>query len=350
MGSRSEHGRLAAKVLETLAGLLGVSLADLDLRSGDPSGADLVITTGQTFVIEFNKSTSAAPIAAAAKKVQELAKRVRRRAVPLLAVPFMGEVGRKVCEEAGVGWLDLSGNAHIIAPGIRVIVEGKPNRFRSAGRPPNLFAPKSSRIVRWLLIHPAEHVSQRGLARSTGLDEGFVSRLAARLEKDDYLVRDEHGAVRPKDPALLLDAWRETYQFSKHTLHQGHVAARSGDALLRFVSDTLAEQGIEHAATGLAAAWALTRFAAFRIATVYVPTDPSPALLERLGCREDPRGANLWLVVPNDAGVFHGAVEKDGIRCAHPVQVYVDLKDHPERAPEAAERLRTELLTWKRDG
>ena len=152
------------------------------------------------------------------------------------------------------------------------------------------------------------------------------------------------------EEALLLDAWQEAYQFSKHTIHQGHVAARTGDALLRFVNDTLIEQGIEHAATGLAAAWALTRFATFRIATFYLPTDPSPALCERLGYREDPRGANLWLVVPNDAGVFQGAIEKGGIRCVHPVQVYVDLKDHPERATEAAERLRTELLNWRRDG
>lgn len=156
MGSRSEHGRLAAKVPEALVGLLGVSLVGLDLRSGDPSGADLVIAAGQTFVVGFNKSTSAAPIVAAVKKVQELARRVRRRAVPLVAVPFMGEVGRKVCEEAGVGWRDLSGNAHTIVPGNPMIVDGEPNRFRSAGRPPNLFAPKSSRIVRWLLIHPAE--------------------------------------------------------------------------------------------------------------------------------------------------------------------------------------------------
>jgi hypothetical protein len=331
--------------------LLGLGPDDVEVRANDPSGADFVISAaGQTFVLEFNKSTGAAPIAAASKKVQGLAKRLRRRVVPLLAVPFMGEVGRRLCEEAGVGWIDLSGNAHIVAPGIRVIVDGRPNRFRSAGRPPNTFAPKSARVVRWLLIHPDESLTQRQIARATNMTEGYVSRIVARLEHEGYLVREEGGGIRPKDPALMLDAWRDAYQFSKHTLHQGHVAARSGDALLRFVSDRLAEQGIEHAATGLAAAWALTRFAAFRIATVYVPTDPSPALLERLGCREDPRGANLCLVVPNDAGVFQGAVEKDGIRCVHPVQVYVDLKDHPERAPEAAERLRTKLLTWRRDG
>jgi hypothetical protein len=350
MGPRFEHDRLAAKAPETLAGLLGVSLADLDARSDDASGADLVITGSHTFVIEFKKSTSAALIAAATKQVKNYAGRVRRHTVPLVVVPFMGDVGSKVCEEVGVGWFDLSGNAHIIAPGLRVIVEGRPNRFKVAGRPANLFAPMSSRVARWLLIHADQFLSQREIARSTGLDEGFVSRLVARMEKDGFLVRDEHGAIRAKDPALLLDAWQEAYQFSKHTIHQGHVAARTGDALLRFVNDTLIEQGIEHAATGLAAAWALTQFATFRIATIYLPTDPSPALCERLGYREDPRGANLWLVVPNDAGVFQGAIEKGGIRCVHPVQVYVDLKDHPERATEAAERLRTELLNWRRDG
>jgi hypothetical protein len=262
----------------------------------------------------------------------------------------MGDVGRRICEEACVSWLDLSGNARIIAPGLRVIIEGKTNQFIVRGRPANVFAPKSSRVVRRLLIQPSKYVCQREIARATGLDEGFVSRLVIRLEKDDYLVRAEDGTVRPKDPGLLLDAWREAYQFSKHTIHHGHVAARSGDTLLRVVSDTLTKRGIEHAATGLAGAWVLTRFAAFRIATVYLPTDPSPTLLDELGFREDPRGANLWLVVPNDAGVFQGAVEKDDIRCVHPVQVYVDLKDHPERAPEAAERLRAELLIWKSDG
>jgi hypothetical protein len=350
MSSLSELGHLAVKVSETLAGLLGVDPADIDLRSDDPSGADFVVTAGMTFVIEFKKTTSAAVILAAANRVREMTGHVRRPGVPLIAVPYMGEVGRKVCAETGVGWLDLSGNARIIAPGIRVIVEGRPNRYRSAGRPPNLFAPKSSRIVRWLLIHHGEHLSQRSLARATGLDEGFVSRLVARLLKEEYLARDGQGSVYAKDPWLMLEAWREAYRFSQHTLHQGHIAARSGDALLRFVSDTLVEQRIEHAATGLGAAWVFLRHTAFRVASIYLLDDPSPALRERLGYREDPRGANLWFVIPRDAGVLQGAVEKDGIRCVHPVQVYVDLKDHPERAAEAAEHLRTELLSSARDG
>ncbi len=351
MASSSERDRTAVKVRGVLAGLLGVGVADVEVATEDPSRAECVFeAAGLAFVVQVRISTGAAPIAAALKKVTESAQRLRRRVVPLLAVPFMGEVGRRLCDEAGVGWVDLSGNAHIVAPGLRVVVDGRPNRFRSAGRPQNTFAPKSARVVRWLLINDGELLTQRQIARATDMTEGFVSRIVSRLDHEGYIVRAKGGGIRPKDPALLLDAWRETYQFSKHKIYQGHVAARSGDALLRFVGDTLAEQGIERAATGLAGAWALTRFATFRIVTLYLPVDPSPAFLERLGCREDPRGANLWLVVPNDAGVFQGAVEKDGIRCVHPVQVYVDLKGHPERAPEAAERLRAELLTWKRDG
>jgi hypothetical protein len=51
-----------------------------------------------------------------------------------------------------------------------------------------------------------------------------------------------------------------------------------------------------------------------------------------------------WLS-PNDEGVFHGAAERQGIRCAHPVQVDLNLKNHPERAAEAAEQFRKNLLS-----
>jgi hypothetical protein len=73
-----------------------------------------------------------------------------------------------------------------------------------------------------------------------------------------------------------------------------------------------------------------------------------PEDLDLLGFREEPRGANLWLVFPNDAGVFQEAKEVDRIRVAHPVQVYLDLLAHPERAKEAAGQLRKDLLKWGR--
>ena len=134
------------------------------------------------------------------------------------------------------------------------------------------------------------------------------------------------------DPGLLLDAWREVYDFSKHHIRRGHVPARSGDVLLRQLSEAFDRANIEYAATGLGAAWVLTRFATFRVVTLYLRREPAPEIQEQVSFREDPQGANVWLVLPNDDGVFHGADEQDGLRCVHPVQVYLDLKGHPERA------------------
>lgn len=349
MAVRTTEKQLAREVPAALASLLAVPLEDVKVEAG--SEADLrVSAAGNSFVVEVLGAASPGALAAHASQVAAAARRHGRKTVPLLVVPFMSDAGRRVCEAASIPWFDLSGNAHIVAPGIRIIVEGRPNRFRKPGRPANIFAPKSARVVRWLLENHGRALTQREIARATDMTDGFVSRIASRLEDESYVVREASGALRVKDPALLLDAWREEYRFDKHVLLQGHVAARSGDALTRFVGDTLAEGSVEHAATGLAAAWQMTHFAAFRIATFFLSESPSKELREKLGFREDARGANLWLVLPNDAGVFHGAETQDGLRCVHPVQAYIDLKAHPERATEAAERLRSELLSWGHDG
>jgi hypothetical protein len=346
MGTRPDESRLASKVPAALAALLDVPRAEVEVRS-DANGAELVVSAaGQTFAVEVSAAATAGPVFERAERATLAAKRLRKRAIPLVAVPFMRDSGKQACERAGASWLDMSGNAHIVAPGLRVIVEGRPNQFPARGRPASAFAPKSSRVARFLLVHPGDARTQREIANATAVSEGFVSRIVARLEEERYVTRDENGALRIKDPKLLLEAWQEQYRFSKHTVIRGHVAARSGDALTRFVADALEDEGIPHAATGLAAAWQLTRFAAFRIATFYLDAAPDAALEAKLGFREDPRGANLWLVVPNDAGVFHGAEERDEVRCVHPVQAYLDLREHPERAAEAAERLRTEYLSW----
>jgi hypothetical protein len=335
-----------------LAELLGAAANEAKLRrpQGGASRADAIVEiAGNTFVIEWKGSSTVAHVADAARQARQYAAKVGKRAIPLVAVPFMGPAGRARCEEQGVGWLDLSGNASLVGPGLRVKIEGQPNRYKGPGRPASAFAPKSSRIARWLLMHPRQPLSQREIASATKMDEGFTSRIVAKLEKDELIVRDSDGRIRPRDPNLLLDAWAESYSFTKHRILRGHVAARNSEAQLRSMAEVLAKKRQTYAATGLAAAWLLNRFAGFRIVTIYLASPPEVQLLELLGFRETESGANTWLVVPNDEGVFQGASELQGIRCVHCIQAYLDLAGHPERAKEAAEQMRKDLFAVKTD-
>lgn len=347
------------------------------------SRPDLLLRAGShRFAVEYKPSGAAGPVAAAIDQLRKY-EAYSRELIPVVAVPYMGDVGRNICEKAGVNWIDLSGNAHLSAPGLLIHVQGRPNLFKAAGRPSDVFAPKSSRITRALLANwvsawsveglerrtrladaskRGEEPGIRALAKTVDMEPGFTSRVVARLEAEG-LIQGLHRksdrrlvAVRATKPGLLLDAWRADYKFFRHDVLQGHIPARSSAELLLELDQRLSSADIEHTATGLGAAWAFTHFATFRLATFYVRERPE-SLLRDIGFRADPRGSNVWLVVPNDEGVFQEARtprqydrgasdDLRDIKCVHPVQVYVDLKDHPERAAEAAEELRSRLLGW----
>lgn len=269
-----------------------------------------------------------------------------KSAVPVIAVPFMTPSGQAWCAANGINWLDFSGNASVQAPGLHIRVSGNPNSYARRGRPSSVFERRSSRVARALLLHPQRVWSVRECATVTGLNEGHVSRIVARLTEDQLVSRDERRHFRVRDAGLLLDAWRDSADFSKHRVLRGHIAARSGEELLQLASDGLAGSKIEHAATGLGAAWMYDHFAMFRLVTFFVREWPTPEQLENLHFREELSGANVWLALPNDDGVFEESRAVGGVPCVHPVQVYVDLKSQPERAAEAADHLRQSPLLF----
>ncbi len=333
---------------ECLADIFGASeLAEdtgFEVRTNDGLKWDAVFSIrGHSFVLEWRRSGSLGPVADAIRRLRMAQSSFPHEVIPLLAVPYMGEAAQKRCEQAELPWLDLSGNARIVVPGIFYQNLGHPNRFRRPGRPESAFGPKGSRITRRLLMEPSKAVRQRVIASSTGLNEGHVSRIVGKLLEAGLVAREADG-IRATDPGTLLDAWREEYRFDRHDVIRGHISAGGGESLTHSIAKILSKADAPHAATALATAWLWTRHAGFRLATVYLASHPSAGIKEALGFREEPRGANTWLVVPNDEGVFDGVEFVDGIRCVHPVQAYLDLKDHPERAPEAAVEIRRRLL------
>ena len=181
-----------------------------------------------------------------------------------------------------------------LPPGLKIRVAGRRNNYSDRGRPPNVFAAKSSRIARQLLLHPQRFQTQAEVARQTQVGDGYVSKIVRRLEQEQYLDANDDGAVRPLHPNLLLDAWHAAYDFSRRRILKGHVPARSVDELLQRIFKSLSCEKLEYAATGLSAAWPSTNFAAFRLVTLYVPAMPSRSRLKQLEFPDESKGANLW--------------------------------------------------------
>lgn len=264
-------------------------------------------------------------------------------AVPVLVVPFMSEAGAEAADRAGLNWIDLSGNAHLRAENLHVWLQGRPNEFRSPGRPSSPFAAKSARITRVLLLDPSHWWRQKELVEATQLDDGNISRIVRRLDEEWMLERRERE-FRPRDPGLLLDAWAQDYRFDRHDSVACHISGGGVEVADRLAGQ-LEEHGIRHAFTGLPAAWALDHFARFRLTTVYVEGNPRK-IADRLELRRGTEGANVRLLGPNDVGVFTGEQNREGLRCVSTVQTYLDLLNLPERAAEAAEHLRNRWLDW----
>ena len=328
-----------------LGGLPGLRPQRIELHPS-PGGDAVVHLAGRVLVVEAKANARAAVLSDAVRSVTSIARRYGEGAVPVLAVPFMGDVGRRICEEAGVAYVDLSGNADIKAPPLVIHVQGRTNAFKERGRPSSVFAPKSSRVARILLLDPTRWWSQRAIAESGELGTGYVSRICRRLEEDGLIERNLARELRPRDPKLLLRAWEAEYRFGMHEIRRGHVSARSGEELAQRVSDVLRERGVRHALTGLPAAWRMAPFAAFRLVAVYIADRIDDSLLSALSWHEESAGANLWLVRPKDAGVLQGSSDLGGMRCVCAVQAYLDLQGMPERSQEAADHVRKQLLPW----
>ena len=105
---------------------------------------------------------------------------------------------------------------------------------------------------------------------------------------------------------LLLDAWKARYDFNRHDIRTGHVPARSGEEFVARLADACDNANVRYALTGLSAAWLYAPFAAFRLVTVYVGQYLDDDFLSHLDWTEESRGANLWLISPNDEGVWDG--------------------------------------------
>jgi DNA-binding transcriptional ArsR family regulator len=267
-------------------------------------------------------------------------------AIPVVVCPHMTPAGIETAEALEVAWFDLAGNCHLSAPGLLLWVQGRKPEGRRRGRPSSAFGPRSSRLARALLIEPKQSWTQKELTAFTRLPQPTVSRALSRLRELGLARQDEETGTyyRVTSPGDLLDAWSDDYDYLRQDVVPIHLTG-AGIGLARKVVETLRDDGLDCALTGMPAAWLYDHFSQFRLGACYVAGNPLDAA-ERLGARVVDEGANFHLVRPQDRGVFDGREDVEDLPCVHPVQVYLDLMSMPERSAEAAGHLRQEWLHY----
>ena len=71
--------------------------------------------------------------------------------------------------------------------------------------------------------------------------------------------------------------------------------------------------------------------------------------LEKLGFKQNERGANTWVIIPNDTQIMSSIENLSAIPCVTPIQIYLDLKGHPERASDTAKEV-LNYMPWRSIG
>ncbi len=263
---------------------------------------------------------------------------------PVVIAPYIAPEGQRLCREAGVGYLDLAGNAYLRFDGILVDRHAATPPGRARARLRRLFAPRSSRVPRVLLENPERAWTLATLAAEAGLSVR-TAHLVVNALQEKALVDKRRAAISLAKSGELLDLWAEDYRLDVHRRHTFYT----------FVRDPMevARQLAAHAAAHQEVA-ALTLHSGAALVAPFVRSPDVHAYfagdLERLVAALDLRpvesGGTVHLFEPYDAGVFYRVQNLEQVPVVCTTQLYLDLLHYPARGREQAEVIRRQKLRF----
>lgn len=253
--------------------------------------------------------------------------------------PYISPEAAEICVKDGFGYLDLAGNCCLSFGQVFIRRDGIRNPFPQKRALRSLYAPKSTRVLRVLLMRKSAWKTQ-ALADEAGVSLGQVANVK-KLLRDREWVAEGNAGFRLTNPQSLLTDWAESYTYRKNTVRDFY-SMKGMDELEEALVKACGKLAIPYAFTGFSAARRIAPAVRGQRAMAYVSTI-SESLLEWVGLKEVASGANVSLLIPYDDGVFYGARDIEGLRVVCPVQLYLDLKGYKGRGEEAAAAI------WKQE-
>jgi hypothetical protein len=260
----------------------------------------------------------------------------------LLVVPYLSPATRERLRDAGISYVDHTGNISIQAssPGLFIRTDGANADPAPKERPVrSLRGPKAAQLVRALVRHKAVP-GVRQLAELTDSNPGYVSRVLALLDREALIQRAPRGGVVGVDWPRLLRYWAQEYPFGTREHVTSYLEPRGIESLL---SRLRARASKDYALSGSLVAARFAPIAPARLALLYA--DGESLTVDSIGLRPAESGANVLVVHPNDRSIFIESTEQNGLRFVPLSQAVADLLGSPGRGPAEAE----ELLAWMQE-
>ncbi len=262
----------------------------------------------------------------------------------IFMAPYISPESGRICEEAGIGYMDLAGNCLISFETVYIRQTGAGNPKVQKRELRSLYSPKGERILRILINDPKRTWRMAELAQTAEVSLGQVANIKKLLLDREWL-RDSADGVLLTNPSALLDEWGTAYRFQRNVIREYYALAEILE-IEEQLAETCRQTGVQYALTGFSSAARIAPMVRYQKANAYVKGDVE-SLIETLDWKVVPSGANVSVLTPYDNGVFFNSREVDEIIITSPIQTYLDLQSVRGRGQEAATAIRRELeKTW----
>lgn len=268
----------------------------------------------------------------------------------LLLVERAAPSALALLRDAGVSYVTRGGEWHLVDPPGLLVVKAADREVSVAPSPNRPLGRGAARIARWLLLHPegaAATISD--LARATGVSQATSSRSVRHLAERDLVTVEaatdaRRRSVTVRDRAGLLDAFAGESPWPGARRATWDVGAHSADEALSLIGR--AAKGLDRYAIGeLAGAALVRRLVEPAIVVLWIPGDDLVAWRDALVAQPArPASGRIAVRLAPDPIVLDWGPRIDGLQVADVAQLYVDCHHAGERAIDAAEALRSEVL------
>ena len=286
-------------------------------------------------VIEMKSVGEPRQVRYAIQQLREYLARIEN-AYGVVAAPYISNDTARLCKENGVGYMDLAGNCFLNFDQVYIEQTNYPNTNVEKRRLRSLFTPRSSRVLRVMLVNPRRSWQVQELAREANVSLGLASRIKERLLDLEY-AREEKRNILLNRPGELLDKWADNYSFRRNRLYD-YFGFGEPKEIERRLAGYCQEREIPYALTLFSGAALVAPFTRYTRGFAYVGKGIRE-LAESVELKEVSSGPNFSILEPYDEGAFYGSRRIEGIEVACDVQLYLDLVGYKGRGEESAKFL-----------